>query len=1180
MLKIRQFITTIVLFATALFNFCNGQVENLAIDRLVFVSSTDHAPTQAEFAVDGEILTGWRSRFHVDYERKSAPEITLPQWLVVDLQASCEVSEVKIFCEADINTMEFVRDRRFTKGHEIYSSFPTDFSIQVSDTGAKWKTVKRVTDYTGHWGSFDIPKTTCRYVRIFINGVSSNQPVGINELEILGTCAHKRVETNGWKTKRCKKKPVNHSLEMSSASVVPVMDGWEMVCEEFNDTADGAEISSEKYNSASWYNATVPGSVVATLVDQEVFPDPVSGLNNLQIPDALCRYNWWYRRAFRIPEGFLSEGKRILLEADKINHHADVWFNGKKVGNIDYCFVKGTFDITDYINADGLNVIAIRVSPMELVGVPGDKSREGTGWVNSRIISKSSPTYICSSGWDWMPATRDRAMGILEDVRLRSVGSVRIENPQVLTDMHLPDTTKAFVTINVPVRNASDVAQNVTVSVSFADISISEDVTLKPDETTTVSFTPEKYRKLTLRNPKLWWPNGYGHQNLYKLIVKTHVGKVDFDHYECQFGIRKVTYNLPLFRDRRGADYIERTSARYVRIFMEESTTDRFGLMDFSVYDSKDFNNDLAAWKKTEASSEQEGDPASHLTDVRGVSKWYSVTNKDEWVLVDLEEKKSFDYVIAGWDAFGLASKYKIQVSDDKENWTTVLEQKMETPEQLVVSVNGVRIFCKGGNWGFEELAMRMPRDRMETAIKFHKDAGMNMIRTWMGNFFDADFFELCDQYGILVYSDIWGGMPEDAVRYCEIAKDNIIRFRNHPCIALWCGSNETYPAIYIDTTLKNTIKECDPGRLYISHSADDAVVGGDGVYFWVPPVHYYEMAHGFRTELGLPTFPVYETALNTCGDEIGWPLGDVWYYHDFCNQKSLASYLEQVNTPLGKATSLYDFCRKAQFVNYENLRAMYESCNHNMWNDCSALLLWMTHPTWYSTLWQIYDYDFDVNGAWAGAKKGCEKIHIQASLPDWQVAAVNTTAHPLKNITISATVYDIHGQSYWTKTEKGINVPASDVTKSFQIEFPEDIPALSLIRLRMSDRKGRVLSENIYWKRDKPEDLSILNSESATVSCTDITSTTKEGSTYYHFSLNNTSDTVAAMIRISLRDTTTEERILPVFYTDNFVWILPGESKEITIECNSDDLIGKTPEIRLSGYNTEETTSPIINNN
>ena len=79
---------------------------------------------------------------------------------------------------------------------------------------------------------------------------------------------------------------------------------------------------------------------------------------------------------------------------------------------------------------------------------------------------------------------------------------------------------------------------------------------------------------------------------------------------------------------------------------------------------------------------------------------------------------------------------------------------------------------------------------------------------------------------------------------------------------------------------------------------------------------------------------------------------------------------------------------------------------------------------------------------------------------------------------------------------------------------------------------------------------------------------------------MNNPSDTVAAMVRISLKDSTTGERILPVFYTDNFLWILPGESKEITIECKSEDLIGKAPEIRLSGYNTEETTTLIINNN
>ena len=1157
-------------------SLCPAQIINLASDRPVRVSSTDHAATQAEFAVDGESITGWRSRYYVDYSKQAEPEITLPQWLCVDLQGKCTISKIRLFCEADANTPKYVHDRRFTVGYEIYSSYPTSFSIQVSDNGIAWRTVRKVEDYKGGWCEYDLPSVSCRQVRIFINGSSTNLPVAINEIQVLGTCEGQRPETTGWKTRRKPKTSASSSaLTARSGSVLPIMSGWEMVCEAFNDTSDGAVISSPSYDSHSWYDATVPGSVVATLVEQEVFPDPVSGLNNLHIPDALCRYNWWMRRTFRLPAEFQVKGKRVLLEADKINHHADFWVNGHKVGNIDYCFVQGSFDVTDYINVDGENVVAVRLSPMELVGVPGDKSEEGTGWVNSRIITKASPTYICSSGWDWMPATRDRATGILEEVRLRTVGEVRISHPQIVTDLHLPDTSKAYVSINIPLKNTSAARQNVTVSAAFSRVSVSENVTLDPGDSTVISFGPDKYRQLVVKNPKLWWPNGYGSPNLYDLKITASSGKEESDRYECKFGIRKVTYNIPLFRPRRGADYIEKTNARYVRIYMDSTTTDRFGMMDFSVYNSQDFDTDLAAWQPAEASSARAGSPTTHLTDVRGVSKWYSEGDKDEWAMVDLGEEKTFDYVVAGWDAFGLAAKYKIQVSNDKQTWKTVRECIQKTPEQLVIYVNGVRVFCKGGNWGFEELAMRMPRERMETAIRFHADSKMNMIRTWMGNFFDDAFFELCDQYGIMVFSDLWGGMPADMYRYCEIARDNIIRFRNHPSIALWCASNETYPAIYIDDSIMKAVKEYDPQRLYVSHSADDVVVGGDGVYFWVDPVHYYEMAHGFRTEIGLPTFPVYETALNTFGQDVSWPMGDAWYYHDYCNMKSLSGYIHQINTPLGEAKSLKDYCEKAQFVNYENMRAIFESSNHNMWEDCSAQLLWMTHPAWYSTLWQTYDYDFDVNGSWAGAKKGCESIHIQASLPDWQVDAVNTTSRDIKNVSLTAAIYDITGKEYWRHSVSGVSVPASGVVKSFNVEFADNLPALTFVKLTMKDKKGNILSDNFYWHTERSEDLSVLNDHKDVTLDANVTSEEKNDSRYYHLNICNTSGIVAAMLRVSLKDAETGDRILPVYYSDNFIWLLPGEKREIILDCKVKEVKGKVPQIVLSGYNTKDKVIP-----
>ena len=127
---------------------------------------------------------------------------------------------------------------------------------------------------------------------------------------------------------------------------------------------------------------------------------------------------------------------------------------------------------------------------------------------------------------------------------------------------------------------------------------------------------------------------------------------------------------------------------------------------------------------------------------------------------------------------------------------------------------------------------------------------------------------------------------------------------------------------------------------------------------------------------------------------ESGWPIGGPWFMHDWCTRGNQApqSYLAAIEARLGDADSLEDFCAKAQFVNYESFRAIFEAWNSRLWQNATGVLLWMSNPAWHSTVWQTYDYDLDVNGSYYGARKGCERCTSRPSLADWSVAAVNHT--------------------------------------------------------------------------------------------------------------------------------------------------------------------------------------------
>ena len=194
----------------------------------------------------------------------------------------------------------------------------------------------------------------------------------------------------------------------------------------------------------------------------------------MRVPEALSRHSWWYRRPFRLPPGLSrGPGRHVWLEFDGINHQAEIWLNGTRVGELTHPFARGAFDVTSVLTG-GEQVLAARISPMPHPGNPGDKGPGGVSFLNSNEVSLDFPSYISVSGWDWKPAVRDRAAGIWDHVRLRSTGPALLGDPRVDTSLpRLPDTSLAEVTVVVPVRNASAATQAVTVSAAFGDVQVS-----------------------------------------------------------------------------------------------------------------------------------------------------------------------------------------------------------------------------------------------------------------------------------------------------------------------------------------------------------------------------------------------------------------------------------------------------------------------------------------------------------------------------------------------------------------------------------------------------------------------------------------------------------------------------------------------------------------------------------
>ncbi|WP_222840306.1 galactose-binding domain-containing protein [Echinicola rosea] len=386
--------------------------------------------------------------------------------------------------------------------------------------------------------------------------------------------------------------------------------------------------------------------------------------------------------------------------------------------------------------------------------------------------------------------------------------------------------------------------------------------------------------------------------------------------------------------------------------------------------------------------------------------------------------------------------------------------------------INGQKLFLKGGNWGMSEYLLRCHGEEYETKIKLHKDMNYNMIRLWTGCVTDDEFYAYCDKHGIMVWDDFWLYVAYNDVANDEDFKanalDKVKRLRNHPSIALWCGANETHPKPELDNYLRTIVAQEDHNdRMYKSSSNQDGL-SGSGWWGNQPPKHHFETSgsnlawndpaypygpdrgYGLRTEIGTATFPNYESIRLFIPEDKLWPLptdeqlkeddDNVWNKHFFGKEASNANpvnYKTAVNQQFGASSSLEEFAEKAQYLNIEVMKGMYEAWNDKMWQDASGLLIWMSQSAYPSFVWQTYDYYYDATGAYWGAKMASEPLHVQWNSSSNSVKAINTTSKDLKGATVKATVYNLEGKVLPEfGKEAQVDVSSSNIAEAFTLNF------------------------------------------------------------------------------------------------------------------------------------------------
>jgi len=880
--------------------------------------------------------------------------------------------------------------------------------------------------------------------------------------------------------------------------------GWKL--QEARKVADTAkELSTPGFESRAWFDATVPGTVLTTLVDQGIYPEPTYGLNNLAIPESLNREDYWYRNEFTPPADV--SGHALTLTFNGINYAADVWLNGVRLGEIRGAFRRGIFDVSTLLRPGEPNALVVRISPVPHPGIPHEESLAAGAGPNGGAMLFDGPTFFCTEGWDWIPGIRDRVSGIWQDVVLHVGGPIRIGDVQVKTELPLPDTTSADVSVSAVLVNDTAQTRQGTVRGEIEGISFEKTLTLAAHARSEVRFGSVEFPQLLVKNPRLWWPNGYGKPELYrlKLTVRDGAGRT-IETKSVRFGIRQVSYELSAL-DAQGE-------------------LRRFELLPSAAGGRQIIDKRHAALRET----------------------------KLGWVPTL---------------APGAESSPAVRPLDDQT-----------TAPFLVIRVNGKRVVAKGGNWGLDDAMKRVSRERLEPFFRMERDAHLTMIRNWCGQSSEEVFYDLADEYGLMVWNDFWTStenwnlQPGDLELWLANAEDTIKRFRNHPSIVIWCGRNEGVPPPYLNEGLDALVREHD-GTRYYQPSSIKLNLLDSGPWIWGDPVSFFSRyGKGFTTELGLPSVPTADALRSMMPEADQWPISDTWAYHDW-HQKDhgeVPVFVEALRTQFGEAKDLDDFVRKAQMLNYVGHRAMFEGLNAHLWRPASGRLMWMSHPAWPSTEWQLYSSDYDTQASYFGAKKACEPIHVQLNLDDRKVVITNNTFSPIEGARVQAELVDLAGRRLAIQN-RILSAPANATTEVFTLrETAAARLPVYFVKLTLAVRGGRLLSDNFYWLAKRDEDNQALNELPPVTLIGSARRAEIAAGARVELALRNPSRLSVLMVKATLRDAA-GARILPAFASDGYFSMLPGELRRLSIET---PVAVPSMQATLEGWNATRVSLPV----
>jgi exo-1,4-beta-D-glucosaminidase len=871
-------------------------------------------------------------------------------------------------------------------------------------------------------------------------------------------------------------KPLSHIPE----DAILLYDDWQMK-ESSIIGMNGEKISTPGYKLENWYPTTVPTTVLGTLVRNGIYPDPYIGMNNMKIPDVNDAFNkrynlanyshlpdgsnpwlrpYWFRKEFKVPGNY--SGKVIWLNLDGINYRADVWINGKLVADsteLVGMFKRFRLNITEYINPGKTNIVAIAIHQLDF---PGDPVSEQLGSLKGDFGPNSGDgetlrnvTQYTTAGWDWIPAVRDRNIGIWQHVSISATGPVVVADPAAFTVVNIKGEVTADLTIRFFVSNSSKKDQSVDLQVNIQNpgktqtiASISQHLNLEAESRREIILRPGDYAQLTMKNPDLWWPVNYGAQPLYCLNVVAKINGQVSSKAASRFGVREVSsYILP-----------------------------------------------------------------------------------------------------SGGRAF---------------------------------AVNGRPVRIVGGAW-ISDFLLSWSAQRYRDEVRLMADGNATIVRVNGCNIMPPDiFFDACDEYGLLVWQDFsrtsatgensatrWDAHPKkcDSKVFMDNMIDFISRARGHCSILLWCGSNEAVPQEDISKALQDQIiPKMDESRIFIissdeqpSWSKIDINTFSGGPWNMVRIPRYYELydtkpEFTSKNEIGLPSLPPINSLaagipdFNEPWDEF-FPLNQSMSYHDAVGGGNgrFGDYVKIMHEDIGKPSSIAEMLKWGDLYNNQVYRTIFEAANRARPRN-NLTTLWKSNAAWLSFFWQIFDWYLRPNAGYYTMKSAIKPVHVQYSHIDKGIQVVSTLDKDIK-VKIKASVIKAEGTVVGERSYSA----AINANKTVYIDSIPDIikdTSLYFIALDLMDDSGEIIDRTVTWTQKNAKWQELLSIPVVDLEAQEIHIKEIENEMIYSLNIHNQASIPAVNIVLELTDGTFGKEILPAFWSDNALTLMPGETKTVEVK-------------------------------